>query len=47
MLAGWDATAQTLSLPAIPAHITAPAERADYLLEHFWDSLPAREVTCL
>lgn len=45
MLAGWEATAQTLPLPAIPAHITAPADRADYLLEHFWDSLPAREVT--
>ena len=45
MLAGGETTAQTLSLPAIPAHITAPAGRADYLLEHFWDSLPAREVT--
>lgn len=31
----------SLELPAIPKTLKAPAERADYLLEHFWDALDA------
>lgn len=33
------ATPKELPLPGIPSTITAPADRADYLLNHFWDEL--------
>lgn len=30
----------TLSLPAVPAVITEPRDRADYIMEHFFDAMP-------
>lgn len=33
------ATAEELTLPAIPSDLRQPAERAGYLVNHFWDNL--------
>ena len=30
----------TLPLPAVPAVITEPRDRADYIMEHFFDEMP-------
>lgn len=38
LLAGFQAYGQ-LPLPAIPARLTQPADRADYLASHFYDSM--------
>ena len=32
-------SARTLPLPAVPPSLRTPAERADYVVMHFWDSL--------
>lgn len=34
-------------LPAIPASLTTPAERANYLALHFWDNFPADDTTLI
>lgn len=31
--------ATELPLPRVPATLTAPSERADYILQHFWDGM--------
>lgn len=45
-LAGWskEAMPQGLPLPVIPEELTEPAERADYLLAHFWDGFRSRVI---
>ena len=37
---GLSAGPFTLPLPAVPAVITAPHDRADYIMEHFFDEMP-------
>ncbi len=32
-------------LPAVPAELTQPAERAEYVVCHYWDSVDWRDVT--
>ncbi len=37
---GLSAGPFTLALPAVPAVITEPRDRADYIMEHFFDEMP-------
>lgn len=39
LLATAASTARELPLPAVPDSITRPAERADWLIAHFWDAM--------
>lgn len=34
-----EKTVEELALPAVPADVTGPMDRADYILAHFWDSM--------
>lgn len=35
---------EELALPAVPASLTAPSDRADYVLLHFWDNMDFRDT---
>lgn len=34
-----------LALPAVPAELTSPRQRAEYVLDHFWDAMDWRDTT--
>lgn len=43
-VAAFFLSARTLPLPAVPSTLRTPAERADYLVMHFWDSLDVADA---
>jgi len=41
---GTDSLVLELPLPEVPKALTAPVERADYILHHFWDPMDFRDT---
>lgn len=39
-----DSNPATIELPAIPESLREPSQRADYLIEHYWDNLDFRDT---